>query len=254
RLEELREDIELTIQPEIVQSVKQADRAFQNHKLTTLETIPAPSVARRVPTGTVLVRTDQSLGRLATFLLEPSSEDGLAVWNFFDTVLKKGVPYPVTRLVKDTPILTGPVRPLAEERAPIKTVTPDHATGKLPPPNFFGDPVRGLRWLPDGEHFLQAKNGKLWKVHAASGRAEPSFDPQKLAATLAKMPAVDAKTADAIARGTRFDMNPQVTGFVFNHGNDLYYAAFDGSKAVRLTKTPAHEELATFSPDGQWVA
>src|SRR5262249_18114373 len=139
-------------------------------------------------------------------------------------------------------------------RSPLKTVTPDHATGKLPPPNFFGDPVRGLRWLPDGEHFLQVKNGKLWKVHAASGRAEPFFDTQKLAAALTKIPSLDAKTADALARGTRFDMNPQATGFVFDHGNDLYFAAFDGSKAVRLTKTPASEELATFSPDGKWVA
>src|SRR5262249_19768216 len=106
-MEELREDIELTVQPELVQAVSQPARAYQKHNITTLQATSAPAIARRVPAGTVIVRTDQALGRLATFLLEPSSEDGLALWNFFDSALIPGHEYPVARLVKDAPMLTG---------------------------------------------------------------------------------------------------------------------------------------------------
>ena len=38
----------------------------------------------RSPKGTLVVRTAQALGRLAAYLLEPESDDGLLVWNFFD--------------------------------------------------------------------------------------------------------------------------------------------------------------------------
>src|SRR5205814_1917809 len=125
-------------QTEVVNQFTQAERAFQNHRLTTLETIPAPPGMRRVRAGTVVVRTDQPLGRLATFLLEPMSEDGLAVWNFFDGALKAGGEYPVTRLMKDAPILTTRVKPLPEERGTPKHISIDHALGNVAPPNFVG--------------------------------------------------------------------------------------------------------------------
>ena len=44
------------------------------------------------------VPTDQRLGILATYLLEPASEDGFVSWNFFDRDLRPGTIYPVTRL------------------------------------------------------------------------------------------------------------------------------------------------------------
>ena len=41
---------------------------------------------------------------------------------------------------------------------------------------------------------------------------------------------------------------------LFEHDDDLYYARFDGTPAVRLTRSPGEKELATFSPDGRFVA
>ena len=38
------------------------------------------------------------------------------------------------------------------------------------------------------------------------------------------------------------------------HEEDLYYATFDGTAAVRLTSQPGREQLAQFSPDGKHVA
>jgi len=48
--------------------------------------------------GDVLVRTDQVLGTLAVYLLEPESDDGLVRWGYFDSVLKPGAILPVVRL------------------------------------------------------------------------------------------------------------------------------------------------------------
>ena len=36
------------------------------------------------PAGTPIISTAQPLGGLAAYLLEPESDDGLLVWNFFD--------------------------------------------------------------------------------------------------------------------------------------------------------------------------
>ena len=51
-----------------------------------------------------------------------------------------------------------------------------------------------------------------------------------------------------------FDMDPTHKGFLFTHDDDLYYATFDGSIAVRLTNHPGHEAYPQFSPDGRSVA
>ena len=43
------------------------------------------------------IRTDQPLGRLAFYLLEPMSDDGLVAWNFLDDQLKDAKAYPILR-------------------------------------------------------------------------------------------------------------------------------------------------------------
>ena len=42
---------------------------------------------REFPRGTLIIRTAQPLGNVAAYLLEPESDDGLVVWNFFDRYL-----------------------------------------------------------------------------------------------------------------------------------------------------------------------
>jgi hypothetical protein len=46
----------------------------------------------------LVVRTDQPLGRLAFYLLEPESDDSLTTWNLFDGVLKPGATHPVLKV------------------------------------------------------------------------------------------------------------------------------------------------------------
>jgi hypothetical protein len=61
--------------------------------------------ASTMPAGWYMVMTDQPLGILAAYLLEPASEDGLVTWNFFDRNLRRGQPAPVLRV--RTPLLVA---------------------------------------------------------------------------------------------------------------------------------------------------
>ena len=143
---------------------------FQKHNLLSLDAT-ARKESRRVPAGTLVVRTSQRLCTLAAFLLEPQSEDGLLTWNFFDSMLKQGQDFPVLRLPAKTGLMLTKVRPLDEDRGPKKQLTLEMLdNGTLP--NLIGNPAQ-VQWLPDSEHFLQFKDGQVWKVQAATGRAEP---------------------------------------------------------------------------------
>ena len=264
-VEELREDVELDVEVYRVDKVTRAAQAFQNHRLVVADAT-ARKATRRVPAGTVLVRTGQKLGTLAALMLEPQCEDGLTTWNFFDAGLAAGKDFPVLRLPAEAPLNAGAVRPLAEERTLNKPFTPDLLLGKATPPNLSGSPAAVTAWLDDGEHFLQVKGGVLCKVHARTGRAAPFLDRDRLVKSLQALAALDADAVQALARslaagpGPRHggaggaQMNPQRTGVLFGHGDDLYFTRFDGSPAVRLTRSPGAKELPSFSPDGNFVA
>jgi hypothetical protein len=111
-VEELRKEATLDVEVYRVGSISR-QRDFQKHQPVTLK-VAARKESRRTPAGSLLVRTAQPLGRLACFLLEPESADGLATWNFFDGVLKVGGDFPVVRLRAAVPLTAGRVRPLAE--------------------------------------------------------------------------------------------------------------------------------------------
>jgi dipeptidyl-peptidase-4 len=215
-VEELREDIELPVEIYRIEKVNRAERSFQNHRTVSVETAVRSETAR-VPAGTILVRTAQPLGTLAAYLLEPQAEDGLCTWNFFDDSLKVGQDFPVRRLPAAVPITAGRVRPLPEERSFNKPITFDRVYGSdpvTPPsrpgrggegrvrerPNFNGSPVSVQDWLEDGEHFLQVKGGRLYKVHALTGLARPFHDPEQLAQSLAAVTTINKGTAWRLAR------------------------------------------------------
>jgi hypothetical protein len=108
-VEELREPAEIDVQVYKVDSVAIETRAFQKHKLVTLEATRRDE-KQKVPAGTLVIRTDNRLGTLASYLLEPQSEDGLATWNFFDTGIEKGKDFPVLRVPREAKLTTKPAK------------------------------------------------------------------------------------------------------------------------------------------------
>jgi dipeptidyl aminopeptidase/acylaminoacyl peptidase len=253
-VEELREDIELDLEiykiDKLIQTV-----IYQKRQLIEVETTSRKE-ARRIAAGTVLVRTNQPLGTLAAYLLEPQAEDGLAAWSFFERGVGEGKDYPVLRLPAKTPLTTGPVRPLPEGRTLHKRIELDMLLGKKPLPNLSGSPIADPIWLDDGEHFLQRKEGQLRKVHAVSGRSQsqPAPDAKKIVAALTAQPSLDRATVQRIAARAAADPTPGKKGDFFHHSDDLYYFLFDSSKAVRLTRSAGAKELASLSPDSRYVA
>jgi hypothetical protein len=68
--------------------------------LTTRITGAWRSETRAIPRGTWVVSSAQPLAILATYLLEPESDDGIAGYTNFDPLLTAGSDFPVLRLMQ----------------------------------------------------------------------------------------------------------------------------------------------------------
>lgn len=99
KIDVLAREENLAVEVSRITSMTRAEREFQKHRLVTLET-QSRMEKRALPAGTFVVRTDQKLGMLASYLLEAQSEDGLATWNFFDEALAPDKDYPIVRITK----------------------------------------------------------------------------------------------------------------------------------------------------------
>ncbi len=75
-----------------------APQAFENHKERTV-TGKYNAVERSLPAGAWRVPMNQPLARLAFYLIEPRSNDGLMTWNFLDDAIKDGKIYPIVRTI-----------------------------------------------------------------------------------------------------------------------------------------------------------
>jgi hypothetical protein len=91
---------------EITQPVKNVERfaisgsrtqSFQQHDMRIVEGAWQPAPDAVVPPGSWAVPMNQPLARLAFYLLEPASDDGLTAWNAFDRELQGATAHPVFR-------------------------------------------------------------------------------------------------------------------------------------------------------------
>jgi dipeptidyl aminopeptidase/acylaminoacyl peptidase len=251
QVDELREDIELEIEAYRIEQVVCRERADGKGPLFRFET-KSGKESRRFEAGTILVRTEQESTDRLVRLLDPRVKKGARLRSLLPA-LREGDEYPIVRLDSYVPITHGRVRPLADTRQLNKPITFETVYGEHRV-HFSGSPVSDLTWLEDGEHYLQARDGRLYKVHAASGRSALFIDPNRLAEGLKKLPTMRTKDAESLSRGTRFEMNPDHSAILIDYDNDLYYGTTDGSKAVRLTSSPGQEKYGTFDPQGRFVA
>ena len=98
-VDELSAPLKVQVQQFVVDNITRTTRAFlggREVKLAghyTLGTV-------EFPTGAIVVRAAQPLGPLASYLLEPESDDGLTTWGFFDASVEKAKAHPVSKLMK----------------------------------------------------------------------------------------------------------------------------------------------------------
>jgi hypothetical protein len=104
-VEELCEALTTEVRTFQVEQLKKSSRAFQGHNEIKLAGKYADATTTLAP-GTIVVRLAQPLGRLAAYLLEPESDDGLVDWNFFDASLAEGKPAPVRKIMRNVPMST----------------------------------------------------------------------------------------------------------------------------------------------------
>ncbi len=99
-VEELTAPLNAEVESLVIDKVKREGRSFQGHQAVSIagktrrETITFPA-------GTIIIRTAQPLAKLAFYLLEAESDDGLVAWNFLDEYLAQGKTYPVYKLLSE---------------------------------------------------------------------------------------------------------------------------------------------------------
>ncbi len=70
---------------------------FEGHDMRRLEGAWRAAADVKVPAGTWVVPVTQPLARLAFYLLEPTSDDGVVTWNAIDELLQNASTYPILR-------------------------------------------------------------------------------------------------------------------------------------------------------------
>jgi hypothetical protein len=91
-------DARIEVERFVVRSLTKAERPFQGRREATL-TGTYETVTLSLPGGSLFVPAAQPLARLAFYLLEPQSDDGLATWNLIEQGLAPGEIYPVYRVL-----------------------------------------------------------------------------------------------------------------------------------------------------------
>lgn len=257
-VQELREDLDLDLEVHRVDEIgKSEPEAWGRQDVLDLRATPR-NETRRIPAGTLVVKTAQPLGTLAVYLLEPRSEDGLATWGLLDG-LKTETDFPVLRLPEPALMLTTAAAPPGDEREYDQPITFDVAGGMRGGGPFSGSPA-SFQWRDD-EHWLRLDDGVVWKVEAKTGRAETFLTADDLLKSLKRIEGLAEKPAADLSRkllsaigGGRASLAPAREALFFEHEHDLYYITLDGSAGRRLTDHPDEETDAQFSPDGRLLA
>jgi len=113
-VEVLSEPVTLEVESFKIQELKSAQRLYQGHYANSIKG-EYITESKSFPPGSLYISTAQRLGTVAAYLLEPESDDGLLVWNFFDRYLasqwrRQPQIVPVHRLLKPAHLVKETIR------------------------------------------------------------------------------------------------------------------------------------------------
>jgi hypothetical protein len=111
-LEKLSEETKLQAERFEISELHGASRLNQGHYINSIKGSYLDGTVD-FPEGTIVIRMSQPLAKVAAYLIEPESDDGLLTWNFFDRYLvpqwgRKFNPYPVCKVMKAISLKTVP--------------------------------------------------------------------------------------------------------------------------------------------------
>ena len=168
RLKRLKHEVTIDVEQYTIESV-QRGKPFQGHTRPKLD-VKAMSAKATLGPGTYIIETEQPLGLLAAYLLEPGADDSLATWNFFDPDLDVGKHFPALRVVQfiDPDSLTD-----LEVVGPAELLTLEHLYMPDRTVNYGGGTVRGTNWLKDQPEYVVRRDEGSFAVAAATGAVRP---------------------------------------------------------------------------------
>jgi hypothetical protein len=105
RIQELAADAQLAVERFSISAVTRAPKVFQGHQEARLKGA-FDKAQLSVQEGSLFIPANQPLARLAFYLLEPESDDGLVTWNFIEDGLESGKTYPIYRVIDAKSIKT----------------------------------------------------------------------------------------------------------------------------------------------------
>ena len=221
---------------------------FQRHSMLSVES-KAEQHEMALDKGCYLVQTQQPLGVLGSYMLEPAADDALAVWNFFDPDLEVGELFPVFRVMQ--PIAEDSVSTVTSIR-PHEQISLEHLYEPGKAVRYGGGSIRGANWLKNSSEYVVAKGSRSYAVDAETGSMRRLSELDSLRSKLTGLEEFDRESAEKAARINVFTDDWKFA--LVNHENDLYFFDAEKDEIRKLTDSKETERLAELSPTGEHVA
>lgn len=133
-----------------------------------------------------------------------------------------------------------------------KLITLDAILGPTGRVDFGGTWKGGQRWLPDGDAYLEPRDGRLARVDAVSDAAAPAYDAAPLKAAL-RGAGLDEKAAESLASQFALTSDDRDT-VILRHGKVLYLYRFSTGRLSRVNAREGDFEWLSLSPKATRLA
>jgi hypothetical protein len=101
RIHRVASPTEIAVQRFLIEAYSRAPKPFQNRFEARLSG-KHEAAKLSAEEGSLFIPANQPLARLAFYLLEPESDDGLVTWNLIEAGLSPGATYPIYRVIDGT--------------------------------------------------------------------------------------------------------------------------------------------------------